>query len=134
MLACGRGVPSGGFAGRGRADEPRRAPASACGSPWLVAQSARAHPLSPPAGRGPQAPRRACGERRRSRSDGEGAIPDESHADSPPHLRLPPRSADDKVGRALSPQAGRGDARGGRACSTTLFCGGFRSRPSFAAP
>ncbi|TXM91234.1 hypothetical protein FV234_05430 [Methylobacterium sp. WL8] len=28
----------------------------------------------------------------------------------PPHLRLPPRFADDEVGKALSPQAGRGDA------------------------
>ncbi|TXN21216.1 hypothetical protein FV217_15205 [Methylobacterium sp. WL9] len=29
----------------------------------------------------------------------------------PPRLRLPPRRADDEVVAALSPQAGRGDAR-----------------------
>lgn len=41
-----------------------------------------------------------------SGSEGEGAAP----LDRPPHPRLPPRSADDEVGRALCPRAGRGDA------------------------
>ncbi|TXM87358.1 hypothetical protein FV227_27695 [Methylobacterium sp. WL119] len=71
-------------------------------------------PLSPHAGRGPQAPRRACGKRRRSRSGGEGARTDEAPSSRPPHRRLPPRRDDDEVVAALSPQAGRGDARGSR--------------------
>ncbi|KQP47057.1 cisplatin damage response ATP-dependent DNA ligase [Methylobacterium sp. Leaf106] len=40
--------------------------------------------------------------------EGEGVSPDEAPPASPPHPRLPPRSADDEVGRALSPRAGRG--------------------------
>jgi len=42
------------------------------------------------------------------KGEGEGAIPDETPPESPPHPRLPPRFADGKVGKALSPQAGRG--------------------------
>ncbi|WP_342150636.1 cisplatin damage response ATP-dependent DNA ligase [Methylorubrum sp. SB2] len=38
-----------------------------------------------------------------SGSGGEGASTEEPPPDTPPHLRLPPRSADDEVGRALSP-------------------------------
>ncbi|KQT61094.1 biotin--[acetyl-CoA-carboxylase] ligase [Methylobacterium sp. Leaf456] len=45
-----------------------------------------------------------------SGSDGEGAFPGEPPPSTPPHHRLPARSADDEVGRALSPRAGRGDA------------------------
>ena len=60
-----------------------------------------ANPLSP-LGRGPNAPRRAFGERRRSRSEGEGDA-----ADPSPHPRLPPCFADDEVGKTLSPP-GRG--------------------------
>ncbi|GJE38609.1 hypothetical protein KHHGKMAE_2684 [Methylobacterium persicinum] len=40
--------------------------------------------------------------------DGEGGPPDETPPATPPHPRLPPRFADDKVGKTLSPQAGRG--------------------------
>lgn len=40
--------------------------------------------------------------------EGEGAIPEEPPQESPPHPRLPPRCADDEVGTALSPRAGRG--------------------------
>ncbi|TXM93783.1 hypothetical protein FV219_19175 [Methylobacterium sp. WL122] len=65
----------------------------------------------PRAGSGPAAPRRAAGKRRRSRSDGEGLPKDEPPPGRPPRCRLPPRFADDKVGKALSPHAGRGDAR-----------------------
>ncbi|TXN25343.1 hypothetical protein FV220_18950 [Methylobacterium sp. WL19] len=65
------------------------------------------------AGRGSRAPCRACDERRRSRSEGEGEIPDESPSDAPPHPRLPPRRADDGVVAALSPLAGRGDHANG---------------------
>ncbi|MGW5956599.1 endonuclease domain-containing protein [Methylorubrum thiocyanatum] len=43
--------------------------------------------------------------------DGEGASPAEPPPDPPPHPRLPPRFADDEVGKALSPQAGRGGKR-----------------------
>ena len=39
--------------------------------------------------------------------EGEGACR-ETRPSPPPHLRLPPRFADDKVGKTLSPQAGRG--------------------------
>ncbi len=39
--------------------------------------------------------------------EGEGAIRVTSPA-PPPHPRLPPRFADDRVGKTLSPQAGRG--------------------------
>lgn len=39
--------------------------------------------------------------------DGEGAGRID-HSGAPPHPRLPPRFADDKVGTTLSPQAGRG--------------------------
>ncbi|TXM75419.1 hypothetical protein FV226_03825 [Methylobacterium sp. WL12] len=77
----------------------------------MTASDAPRVPLSPPAGRGPAAPRRAAGERRRSRSDGEGARTEKPPPARPPHRRLPPRFADDEVGKALSPQAGRGDAR-----------------------
>ncbi|QDI82904.1 hypothetical protein E8E01_22030 [Methylorubrum populi] len=59
-------------------------------------------------GRGPRAPRRACGKRRRSRSGGEGVSPDEAFPAPPPHHRLPPRFGDDEVAEALSPHAGRG--------------------------
>ncbi|TXM73950.1 hypothetical protein FV226_07970 [Methylobacterium sp. WL12] len=59
---------------------------------------ARPHPVVQP------------GSERRSRSEGEGERTEEAHPGQPPHRRLPPRSADDEVGRALSPQAGRGDA------------------------
>ncbi|MCY1645327.1 glycosyltransferase [Methylorubrum sp. SL192] len=45
-----------------------------------------------------------------SGSEGEGALRGETLSETPPHLRLPARSADDEVGRALSPRAGRGDA------------------------
>ncbi|WP_342150901.1 biotin--[acetyl-CoA-carboxylase] ligase [Methylorubrum sp. SB2] len=45
-----------------------------------------------------------------SGSGGEGASPEETPSETPPHHRLPARSADDEVGRALSPRAGRGDA------------------------
>ncbi|MCP1534965.1 glycosyltransferase [Methylorubrum extorquens] len=45
-----------------------------------------------------------------SGSKGEGALRGETLSETPPHLRLPARSADDEVGRALSPRAGRGDA------------------------
>ncbi|TXM92924.1 hypothetical protein FV222_22850 [Methylobacterium sp. WL103] len=48
---------------------------------------------------------------RRSRSGGEGGPTEEPPSARPPHRRLPPRFADDKVGKALSPRAGRGDAR-----------------------
>ncbi|WP_284245280.1 primosomal protein N', partial [Methylobacterium haplocladii] len=41
---------------------------------------------------------------------GEGASRDELLLATPPHRRLPPRSADDEVGKAPSPPAGRGDA------------------------
>ncbi|TXN20816.1 cisplatin damage response ATP-dependent DNA ligase [Methylobacterium sp. WL9] len=37
------------------------------------------------------------------KGEGEGASPEEALSDAPPHRRLPARSADDKVGRALSP-------------------------------
>ncbi len=46
-----------------------------------------------------------------SGSEGEGACPLEPHPVPPPHLRLPPRFADDEVGKALSPRAGRGGKR-----------------------
>lgn len=45
-----------------------------------------------------------------SGSEGEGASKGETPPEPPPHPRLPARSADDEVGRALSPRAGRGDA------------------------
>ncbi|TXM66351.1 hypothetical protein FV222_18955 [Methylobacterium sp. WL103] len=63
----------------------------------------RGSPLSPQAGRGPAAPRGAAGKRGRSRSDGEGELPEEAPPFAPPHRRLPPRFADDEVGKALSP-------------------------------
>ncbi|MEH3116908.1 MAG: endonuclease domain-containing protein [Methylorubrum populi] len=43
--------------------------------------------------------------------DGEGASHAEPSPDPPPHPRLPPRFADDEVGKALSPRAGRGGKR-----------------------
>ncbi|MEL6059854.1 MULTISPECIES: endonuclease domain-containing protein [unclassified Methylobacterium] len=43
------------------------------------------------------------------KGEGEGAVPVETHPEPPPHPRLPPRSDDDKVAGALSPQAGRGE-------------------------
>ncbi|MCJ2084928.1 DUF559 domain-containing protein [Methylobacterium sp. E-005] len=43
------------------------------------------------------------------KGEGEGAAPVESQPEPPPHPRLPPRSGDDKVAGALSPQAGRGE-------------------------
>ena len=46
-----------------------------------------------------------------SGSEGEGAAPEGALPSKPPHPRLPARSADDEVGRALSPHAGRGDAQ-----------------------
>ena len=49
------------------------------------------------------------------KGEGEGALPEELQPKSPPHPRVdpigidaPPRFADDRVGKALSPQAGRG--------------------------
>ncbi|TXM67477.1 hypothetical protein FV222_14135 [Methylobacterium sp. WL103] len=51
------------------------------------------------------------GSERRSRSGGEGEVPDGALPSGPPHLRLPPRFVDDTVDEALSPRAGRGDAR-----------------------
>ncbi|AWN51740.1 hypothetical protein DK412_08615 [Methylobacterium sp. 17Sr1-1] len=36
-------------------------------------------------------------------------FPDETPPETPPHPRLPPRFGDDKVTKALSPPAGRGD-------------------------
>ena len=44
------------------------------------------------------------------KGEGEGASPGEPDPSPPPHPRLPPRSADNEVGRALSPRAGRGGA------------------------
>ncbi|TXM75797.1 hypothetical protein FV218_08210 [Methylobacterium sp. WL69] len=71
-----------------------------------------------------------------SRSEGEGVPPDEAPSTTPPHPRLPPRRADDKVGTALSPQAGRGncatappDQSGHRV--RTMQCGSG-SRPTTA--
>lgn len=43
------------------------------------------------------------------KGEGEGATSVELNPKSPPHPRLPPRFADDKVGKTLSPQAGRGE-------------------------
>jgi len=40
--------------------------------------------------------------------DGEGGTTDETPPATTPHPRLPPRFADDKVGKTLSPSAGRG--------------------------
>ncbi|GEO99681.1 cobalamin ABC transporter substrate-binding protein [Methylobacterium haplocladii] len=45
------------------------------------------------------------------KGEGEGASQDEALPAPPPHLRLPPRFADDEVGKALSPRAGRGGTR-----------------------
>ncbi|MDO9428783.1 MAG: DUF559 domain-containing protein [Methylobacterium sp.] len=45
------------------------------------------------------------------KGEGEGGLPSETPPESPPHPRLPPRFADDKVDKALSPQAGRGGER-----------------------
>ncbi|TFZ56724.1 hypothetical protein E4V01_18020 [Methylorubrum sp. Q1] len=46
-----------------------------------------------------------------SRSGGEGAWTEGAHPSKPPHPRLPARSADDTVGRVLSPGGGeRGSA------------------------
>lgn len=59
--------------------------------------------------------RDACRLNPSPRRRGEGASKDEASSETPPHHRLPPRSADDEVGRALSPRAGRGDARKGEA-------------------
>ncbi|GJD95062.1 biotin--[acetyl-CoA-carboxylase] ligase [Methylobacterium iners] len=59
-------------------------------------------PLSPLAGRGLPAPCRAGSER----SEGEGASPEVAPPETPPHLRLPPRRADDEVVAALSPPGG----------------------------
>ncbi|MCJ2014959.1 endonuclease domain-containing protein [Methylobacterium sp. J-076] len=42
------------------------------------------------------------------KGEGEGGPPDRAPSGTPPHPRLPPRFADDKVGKTLSPQAGRG--------------------------
>jgi hypothetical protein len=48
----------------------------------------------------------------------------------PPHLRLPPRRADDKVVAALSPQAGRGGAHSFSVGHRTTFVGPFtRNKP-----
>ncbi|MCC0806481.1 hypothetical protein FPV16_09665 [Methylobacterium sp. W2] len=78
---------------------------------WLerAFEDLRRIPLSPPAGRGPSPPCRGRGKRRRSRSEGEGARPKEAPSAKPPHRRLPPRRADDRVVAALSPHAGRGE-------------------------
>ncbi|UYW24509.1 cisplatin damage response ATP-dependent DNA ligase [Methylorubrum extorquens] len=46
------------------------------------------------------------------KGDAEGADQEEAASAKPPHRRLPARSAGDEVGRALSPQAGRGDTPG----------------------
>lgn len=46
-----------------------------------------------------------------SGSEGEGADQREPPSSTPPHHRLPARSADGEVGRALSPRAGRGGAK-----------------------
>ena len=81
--------------------------ASAIGADGVQVSAASA-PLLSPVGRGPNAPRRAFGERRQSRSEGEGIA---SVADPSPHHRLPPRRDDDEVVAALSPP-GRGDALG----------------------
>ena len=83
-------------------------------------RTTRGLPLSPRAGRGPAAPRRAAGKRRRSRSEGEGELPEEPPPAQPPHRRLPPRFADDEVDKALSPQAGRGDARAASGHAKTI--------------
>ena len=45
-----------------------------------------------------------------SGSEGDGALRGETLSETPLHHRLPPRSADDEFGRALSPRAGRGEA------------------------
>ncbi|TFZ57539.1 hypothetical protein E4V01_14660 [Methylorubrum sp. Q1] len=42
---------------------------------------------------------------------GAGAVQEETLSAASPHPRLPARSADNKVDRALSPPAGRGDVR-----------------------
>ncbi|WP_348271528.1 DUF559 domain-containing protein [Methylobacterium sp. Leaf108] len=42
------------------------------------------------------------------KGEAEGTIPEKPHPKAPPHPRLPPRLADDEVGQALSPRAGRG--------------------------
>ena len=43
------------------------------------------------------------------KGEGEGAAPEETLPEPPPHPRLPPRCDDDKVVASLSPQAGRGE-------------------------
>ncbi|BAU89461.1 glycosyl transferase group 1 [Methylorubrum populi] len=58
-----------------------------------------------------------------SGSDGEGAARNEAPPAKPPHHRLPARSADDEVGRALSPRAGRG-APDPEADEANVFRGG----------
>ena len=58
-----------------------------------------------------------------SGSDGEGASTREPRPEPPPHRRLPARSADDKVGRALFPRAGRGGRRVLAACVILTLSG-----------
>ncbi|RVU16627.1 nitrite reductase [Methylobacterium oryzihabitans] len=77
--------------------------------------------LSSPRGRGEgDAPLAGGGASaiHQDRREGEGVVPEEPHPAPPPHHRVdpsgidaPPRSVDCKVAGALSPQAGRGDAR-----------------------
>ncbi|KQP36607.1 cisplatin damage response ATP-dependent DNA ligase [Methylobacterium sp. Leaf100] len=71
----------------------------------LIWPSSAASPL--PAGRGEGRDDLGVGAAS-PRGEGEGVSPDVPRPTAPPHPRLPPRSADDEVDRALSPQAGRG--------------------------
>ncbi|MCP1547398.1 MULTISPECIES: cobaltochelatase subunit CobN [Methylorubrum] len=63
-----------------------------------------------------------------SGSGGEGAITVEPPSEPPPHPRLPPRFGDDGVAEALSPRAGRGDAREAERGELTLFLQPDRGR------
>ncbi|GAB6845924.1 glycosyltransferase involved in cell wall biosynthesis [Methylorubrum rhodinum] len=59
-----------------------------------------------------------------SGSDGEGALPDETHPTTPPHHRLPVHFGDDGVAEVLSPRAGRGDAHGASASPENIVLTG----------
>jgi hypothetical protein len=85
----------------------------------------------PPRGRGEAFTSLVGGEGRSDpqvRREGEGGSTSETPPAPPPHLRVdpygidaPPRSDDDEVAGALSPPAGRGDARHPRASSADEF-------------
>ncbi|TXM74952.1 hypothetical protein FV226_04525 [Methylobacterium sp. WL12] len=53
----------------------------------------------------------------------------------PPHRRLPPRFADDEVGKALSPRAGRGDAHkaSARSGGVRILCPNGENAALFAS-